>query len=225
MCGRYTLSRTEEIWERFGIEPAGLDLKPRFNVCPEQRMPVVLCDGRNHLELMKWGLIPFWSKEPKSLAINARIEGILSKPSFRKPIRDNRCLIPATGFYEWKKEPAGKTPYYIHRKDGDLLAFAGIFDEWAGPEEEPLKTFAIITTAPNALMAQVHNRMPVILQPEQESLWLTTEPNEVGGMLKSLQPLPQEELEMYPVSRKVNFTRNDSPELIQRERTEGSTAE
>lgn len=100
MCGRYSLSRTEEIRDRFFAEADGIELKPRFNVCPEQKMPVVVAGEKNRLELMKWGLVPFWSKEPKSLAINARIEGILTKPSFRKPIRYNRCLIPATGFYQ-----------------------------------------------------------------------------------------------------------------------------
>lgn len=177
MCGRYTLSRIDEIQKRFGIEPDGFALRPRYNVCPEQTMPVVLCDGRNRLELMKWGLIPFWSKEPKSLAINARIEGILSKPSFRKPIRYNRCLVPATGFYEWKKEAAGKVPFHICRRDGALFAFAGLHDTWKQPDGAELKTFAIVTTAPNELMAQVHNRMPVILSPEQEAEWLTTEPD------------------------------------------------
>lgn len=216
MCGRYTLSRIEEIRERFGIEPYGIALRPRYNVCPEQTMPVVLSNGRNSLESIKWGLIPFWSKEPKSLAINARIEGILSKPSFRKPIRYHRCLIPATGFYEWKKEPNEKSPYYIHRKDGDLFAVAGIFDEWAGAEAEPMKSFAIVTTAPNEFMAQVHNRMPVILAPEQEAAWLTTEPDKTNLLVESLQPPSPDLMEMYPVSREVNWGGNDSPELVQR---------
>jgi putative SOS response-associated peptidase YedK len=215
MCGRYTLSRIEEIWERFGIGADGLDLRPRFNVCPEQTMPVVVTDGANRLEMMQWGLIPFWSKEPKSLAINARIEGILSKPSFRKPIRYNRCLVPATGFYEWKKEPAGKTPYYIHRKDGNLFAFAGLYDTWKQPDGAELKTFAIVTTAPTDFMVQVHNRMPVILAPEQEAAWLTTAPDKTDSLLESLQPLSPELMEMYPVSRKVNWGGNDSPDLIQ----------
>ena len=122
--------QAERIRVRFQIEMEDFDLTPRYNICPEQVMPVVVRDDRNRLERMQWGLIPSWSKEPKSTAINARIEGILTKPSFRKPIRYHRCLIPATGFYEWKKEQSGKTPYYIRRKDGELFAFAGIFDIW-----------------------------------------------------------------------------------------------
>ena len=130
MCGRYTLSNAERMRVRFQIEMEDFDLTPRYNISPEQVMPVVVRNDRNRLEMMQWGLIPAWSKEPKSTAINARIEGILTKPSFRKPIRYHRCLIPATGFYEWKKEQSGKTPYYIRRKDGELFAFAGIFDVW-----------------------------------------------------------------------------------------------
>lgn len=216
MCGRYSIAvEATEIEKRFQArfeEP----MNPRYNVCPEQTLPVIVRKDRNDLAMMRWGLVPSWSKEPKSLAINARIEGILTKPSFRKPIRSQRCLVPATGFYEWKKETSGKTPFYIHRKDGALFAFAGIFDEWHGGAGGPLRTFAIITTAPDDFMAQVHNRMPVILRPEQEQLWLTTEPAGIGHLLESLQLLPQEQMEMFPVSRMLNSARNDSRELIQK---------
>ena len=216
MCGRYTLAKTDGLIERFQIEAEIFDLTPRYNIAPEQLLPVVVRDGRNRLQLMKWGLIPSWSKEPKSMAINARIEGILTKPSFRRPIRYHRCLIPATGFYEWKKGNTGKTPYYIRRKDGELFAFAGIYDIWNGTQEHEIKTFAIITTAPDKFLAQVHNRMPVILQPEQETVWLTTEPDKIDSLLQSLRALPPDQLEMYSVSRNVNWARNDSPELVQR---------
>jgi putative SOS response-associated peptidase YedK len=161
-------------------------------------------------------LVPFWSKEPKSLAINARIESILTKPSFRKPIRSQRCLIPATGFYEWRKEGAGKTPFYIHRKDGELFAFAGIFDEWHVGGTDALKTFAIITTSPNDFMAQVHNRMPLILRPEDEDPWLATEPAKADGLLQSIQPLPPDKMELYQVSSRVNNVRNQGAELVER---------
>ena len=164
--------------------------------------------------MMRWGLIPAWAKEPKSIAINARMEGILTKPSFRKPIRCQRCLIPATGFYEWKKTPAGKAPYYIRRKDGGLFAFAGIYDRWQSRETGEVKTFAILTTEPNQLLREIHNRMPVILPREQESLWLTADAARTPSLLESLQSLPEEQLECYPVSRQVNRARNDSPDLI-----------
>ncbi len=217
MCGRYTLTDFQDLITRFQTEPGNFELAPRYNIAPEQLMPVVVREEKNRLELMQWGLVPFWSKEPKSKVINARIEGILTKPSFKRPIRYQRCLVPATGYYEWKKDPAGKAPYYIRRKDGSLFAFAGIYDRWKDPAENEIKTFAILTTAPNQLLAQVHNRMPVILQPEQESLWLTADPGTMESLLKSLPPLPQDQLEMYPVSRMVNWAKNDSPQLIQRE--------
>jgi putative SOS response-associated peptidase YedK len=205
MCGRYTLTRGEQIRWRFGIEEfSETQIGPRYNVCPEQTMPVIVREETNQLEMMRWGLVPFWSKEPKSLAINARIEGVLTKPSFRKPIRSQRCLIPATGFYEWKKEGAEKTPFYILRKDGELFAFAGIYDEWHGGGAETLKTFAIITTAPNELLSQVHNRMPLILQSDQESPWLTTAAAKIDSLLESLKPVPLEQMEMFPVSKMVN---------------------
>ena len=214
MCGRYTLANTEDLFARFQVEVQDLDLAPRYNVAPDQVMPVVVREEANRLERMQWGLIPSWSKEPKSLAINARIEGILTKPSFRGPIRRHRGLIPATGFFEWKKEPAGQVPYYIRQKDGGLFAFAGIFDTWQAPDGEAVKTFAIVTTAPNSLLAQVHNRMPVILEPAQEAEWLDTKATDIAGFLESLRPLPPDQLEMYPVSRRVNWARNDFPDLI-----------
>ena len=201
---------------RFQIEADDLDLAARYNIAPQEVMPVVVRNDRNRLEFMQWGLVPAWCKERKSVAINARIEGILNKPAFQNRIRYRRCLVPATGFYEWKKEATSKMPYYIGRRDGDLLAFAGVFDIWRDTKGEATKTFAIITTTPNELLASVHNRMPLILRPEQENLWLTTEPAKVDSLLLSLQPLPTEELEMYPVSRAVNWTGNDSPELVER---------
>ena len=214
MCGRYTLGTTENLFDRFQIESDDSELQVRYNVAPSQVMPVVTLEEKRRLEFMKWGLVPSWSKDPKKALINARIEGITTKPSFRKPIRERRCLIPATGFYEWKKEPGGKTPYHIRRKDAQLFAFAGLYDFWKAPDGEEIKTFAIVTTAANDLLTQVHNRMPVILSPEQDRLWLETPPGEIAMFLGSLQPLSAEELEMYPVSRKVNSPRYDLPELI-----------
>ncbi len=186
MCGRYTLSRTEEIRERFGIQTADIEPKPRFNVCPEQTMPVIVSEEPAHLLPMQWGLVPSWSKEPKNISINARIEGILSKPSFRQPIRFGRCLIPACGFYEWKKEVRGKVPHHIRRKDGGLFAFAGLYDTWKAADGIDLRSFAILTTASTSFMAQIHNRMPVILTAEQETAWLTTEASKTERLLSSL---------------------------------------
>lgn len=216
MCGRYTLSRIDEIRRRFGIEDGNDDLAERYNVAPQQVVPVVVRDDINRLELMKWGLMPSWSKESKSVAINARIEGILSKPSFREPIRTYRCLIPATGYYEWKNVSGEKHPYYIRRRDGEVFAFAGIYDAWKAPEGTIHRAFAIVTIAPHELLAEVHNRMPFILEPEEEDLWLSTKPENIDGLLAGLKPLPGEKLEMHPVSKMVNSVKNDSPDLVQR---------
>jgi putative SOS response-associated peptidase YedK len=213
MCGRYTLSRTEEIRERFGINTDGFELRQRFNVCPEQIMPVITNADEKRLQFMQWGLVPFWSKE-KSIAINARIEGILSKPSFREPIRSARCLIPACGFYEWKKEKDGKVPHHIRRKDGALIAFAGIYDSWTTADGAELRSFAIVTTAANEFMAQIHNRMPVMLSSEQEEAWLATEAACVDSLIACVQSFAGDELEMCPVSKAVNYGRNDSAELL-----------
>ncbi len=216
MCGRYTLGHTEGLFDRFQIESDESGLRVRHNVAPSQVMPAVLLQEKRRLEFMQWGLVPSWSKDPKKAIINARIEGIQTKPSFRKPIRERRCLIPATGFYEWKKEPTGKIPYHIRRKDSRLFAFAGLYDIWKGPDGREIKTFAIVTTTPNDLLAQIHNRMPVILLPEQDGLWLETQPGEIGQVLESLPPTPSDELEMYPVSRMVNSPKYDFPELTQK---------
>src|SRR5205814_3605401 len=133
---------------------------------PSQDMPVVLAKEpeKPKIEIMKWGLVPFWSKEPKPSysTINARAEGIADKPAYRKPIRSQRCIIPADGFYEWQKTGDGKLPYFIHLKDGDLFGFAGLYDIYKDKEGNELKTFTIITTDANELMAPIHNRMPVI---------------------------------------------------------------
>ena len=216
MCGRYTLGHTEGLFDRFRIESEESGLRVRHNVAPSQVMPAVIVQEKRRLEFMQWGLVPSWSKDPKKAIINARIEGIQTKPSFRKPIRERRCLIPATGFYEWKKEPTGKIPYHVRRKDSRLFAFAGLYDVWKGPDGSEIKTFAIVTAKPNGLLAQIHNRMPVILLPEQDELWLETQPGEIGQVLESLPPTPSGELEMYPVSRMVNSPRYDFPELTQK---------
>ena len=215
MCGRYTLFRTEEILQRFQIEERADDLHAHYNIAPDAVMPVVVRSEHNRIEMMKWGLVPSWSKDGTSLAINARLESILTKPSFQRPIRYQRCLIPATGFYEWKKESTGKTPFYIRRKDRGLFAFAGIYDRWQDPQNGDTSTYVILTTAPNELMASVHNRMPVILEREQETPWLKSAPEETESLLASLAPLSEDQMELYPVSRRVNWAGNDGPELIQ----------
>jgi putative SOS response-associated peptidase YedK len=168
---------------------------------------------------MQWGLIPSWSKDPQQSKpmINARIEGILGKPTFRGHVRKHRCLFPADEFYEWKKEKGGKVPYLIRRKDGQLFAFAGIFDVWHGEGGEVLETYAILTTQPNSRLEQIHKRMPVILDKSREQDWLGTDAAKMDQLLQALEePIPPDVLEAFPVSKQVHSPRLDSPNLIKR---------
>jgi putative SOS response-associated peptidase YedK len=225
MCGRYTLADAPKLFERFRVPRDIIDATDRYNVAPSQQMPVIIhasdnAPGENRLTLMEWGLVPSWSKDPsKAGFINARIEGILSKPSFRGPIRKRRCLVPADGFYEWKKEKTAgklhKVPWLIRRKDHDLFAFAGIYDEWHGEGGEVMETYAILTTEPNELMRPIHDRMPVILRPDRESAWLETPGGKIEELIEQLSvPYPAGELEAHVVSTRVNSPTNDSPDLF-----------
>jgi putative SOS response-associated peptidase YedK len=182
----------------------------RYNIAPSQEILAVRdTDGDRELSFLAWGLIPSWSKEPKG-NINARAETLLEKPSFREAFKHRRCLIPADGFYEWKKEANGKQPYYFQLKDGGLFAFAGIWEEWRQGESEAT-TCAIITTQPNELLSPVHNRMPAILHERNYDEWLHGSASEAQSLLV---PYPVTEMQGYPVGRKVNAPVADSAELI-----------
>jgi putative SOS response-associated peptidase YedK len=210
MCGRYALhTLLGELQEHFGLFDE-FEFKPRYNIAPSYHLPIVREDdtGR-HLALAQWGFVPAWSKEtPKVKPINARADTVAEKPFFRTAFKKHRCLIPANGFYEWKRDGKQKQPYYFRLKDSELLAFAGIWDRWTG-EEGPLDTFAIITTDANDTMRPVHDRMPVILGPEDYGGWLKT------GDKKLLVPYPKE-MTCYPISRRVNSPANDNEEIIER---------
>jgi putative SOS response-associated peptidase YedK len=159
-----------------------------------------------------WGLIPCWAKDTKIgyKMINARAETVATKPAFRAAYKARRCLIPAEGFYEWKRNVAPSRPHYIHKRDGSPMAFAGLWEPWQA-EDETIESCAIITTEPNELMARLHNRMPVILDPQDFDWWMTGSVDEVGQLLL---PCPSDELEAYPISRRVNNPRNEGPELL-----------
>ena len=220
MCGRYTLGDSHNLYRRFHVPEDELALSDRFNVAPSQHMPVIVRDDANRLALMQWGLIPFWSKDPKPSAglINARIEGILTKPSFRTPIRKRRCLVPSDGFCEWRKAQSGKIPYYIRRKDKQLFAFAGIYDVWHDPGSELIEGYAILTTQPNALLEPIHDRMPVILDESREAAWLDVHGTDIASLLEELAtPFPADSLEAFAVSPRVNSPAADSPELLRRQ--------
>lgn len=217
MCGRFTLHLgADELAREFGLVFSGLHLEKRFNIAPGQVVIVVRpAKGACELDAMEWGLVPSWSKDPKSgpRPINARAETLAEKPMFRGPFKTGRCLIPASGFYEWKAEGKSKRPWYLHPKDGTVFAFAGLSSLWEGPEGE-LRTCTIITTEPNALMAALHNRMPAILPRERWDEWLDPAQRDPARLSPLLVPYPEAAMAAYPVGSAVGNPRNDGPELI-----------
>jgi putative SOS response-associated peptidase YedK len=221
MCGRYTLyKKVDELSERYNVAKVPYDINANFNVAPGQIMPVITQDevGR-HLELMKWGLIPAWAKDPLIgyRLINARDDGIFAKPVWRGVILHQRALIPADGFYEWQK-PANpkdhKQPYYIHPKQLKLFSFAGVWESWKDAEGREWKTYSIITTEPNKEMKRIHNRMPVILHPADEADWLEPSKTTKEAIEPLLRPYEDNGLELFKVSDAVNSTRNNNQQLI-----------
>jgi putative SOS response-associated peptidase YedK len=228
MCGRFTLHHTlEELEERFIAEadtPSVAEAAPRYNIAPTQDILVVTQNGARHLQGCHWGLIPSWAKDPAigNKMINARAETLAEKPSFRTALSRRRCLIPADGFYEWQDatadlasgKKAPRTPMHIRLQDGGLFAFAGLWDEWHAPDGSPLRSCTIITTAPNAVTAPIHDRMPVILRPEDEGLWLDRSVTDASDLLPLLAPYPADAMEAYAVSRQVNAPTVDDPACI-----------
>jgi putative SOS response-associated peptidase YedK len=220
MCGRYTLYRANRLKERFSLpKTSSIQVAENYNVAPGQYMPIVtLGDKGNEISLMKWGLIPGWAKDIKIgyKLINTRAETAFEKPMWQAAIKHRRCLVPAQGFYEWKVLGDGKTKqaYYIHPKDQDLFAFAGLWSTWHDVEGQEIRSFSIMTTEPNKEMAAVHNRMPVILHPEDEASWLTTSKVGPKYLMDLLHPYEDGGLEMYKTSSDVNSSRNNYKELI-----------
>jgi putative SOS response-associated peptidase YedK len=221
MCGRFTLTTDPGVVaRRFGAPPAqGGGTTPRYNVAPTQLVVTVTDDGQRHLEPMRWGLIPRWAKDAKigSTLINARAETLAEKPAFRDALKRRRCLIPADGFYEWAAMAgsARKQPIRVVLASGEPFAFAGLWDEWRPPDgAPPVRTCTIITTTPNDLMAQYHHRMPVILTPEAEQVWLDPAITAPEQLLPLLASYPAEAMRAYPVSGLVNSVANDSPQLV-----------
>lgn len=215
MCGRYTLTQTGQLPAVFEISE--IRIPPRFNIAPTQSVPVVrLSEDRGRfLDCLSWGLVPSWAKNPSMGArmINARSETVEKKPSFRDAFRRRRCLVPADGFYEWKKLSGGKVPHFIGMSDRSLFAFAGLWES-NNRGDHQLETFTILTCQPNDLLAEIHDRMPVILPCEHYGRWL--DPSSDAGLLNSLlAPYPAKEMTTYPVSRLVNSPRNDGPACIE----------
>jgi putative SOS response-associated peptidase YedK len=215
MCGRFALSTPDHILAELFQLLRMPSLQPRYNIAPAQPVAVVRSvpegSGRE-MTVCRWGLVPSWAKDPAIGArmINARAEGVAEKPSFRGPLRSKRCLIPADGFYEWAKAGTRKQPHFITMKDGSPFAFAGLWDAWAAPDGSALETCAIVTTAPNEVVAPIHDRMPAILERKDYGRWLSRDAL-VAELLTLLRPYPAGAMKAYPVGLDVNTPRNDGP--------------
>ena len=217
MCGRYSFATNPDVLrQQFPDVSLPDDLDENFNVAPTQRSYVRLNESPDELSELKWGLIPSWSKDPKMGArmINARAESVLDKPSFRTPVRKRRCLVLADSFYEWQRNGKQKTPYRIMRNDESVLVMAGIWDVWKDKgSDDWLRSYAILTCAPNEEMAPIHNRMPLIFtSPDEWNAWLK-EDESSDYIVPFLDTPPDGILEMYPVNRAVGNVRNNGPEL------------
>jgi putative SOS response-associated peptidase YedK len=218
MCGRYRLSRRKQIIEEyFDTAPWDDDWSPRFNIAPTQPVPVIRQHPKEPVRqatTMRWGLIPNWAKEPSIATgtINAKSETAASKPAFRDPLRFRRCLIPADGFYEWKRTGTSKQPFCFEVNKGELFAFAGIWDGWKNAEGQWVKTCSILTTIPNEVTGAVHDRMPVILDPDSYDLWLDPGMNDVAAISDLLKPYDAHFMRSYPVSTRLNHVANDDVE-------------
>ena len=213
MCGRFAFTKKDLVKSRYQINQLPDDLQISYNIAPGQNVPVILNVTPTELSLLRWGFIPHWAKEEKIgyKMINARAETITEKPSYRGPIRRQRCLILADAFYEWQKVGMAKIPYRVLLKDEDIFAMAGIWDHWRSGEKH-ITSCAVITTTSNALMSPIHERMPVILPKEAEQRWLADTPlEEIQQMLK---PYAAEDMQAYRISTLVNSPTHNGPEII-----------
>ena len=214
MCGRYRLSRRKQILEEYFDAHGDEDWSPRYNIAPTQPVPVIRQhpqEPRRVFSLMRWGLIPNWAKDMSGSArmINARSETATMKAAFRDPMRFRRCLVPADGFYEWRKTGTSKQPYCFEVNDGQLFAFAGLWDGWRDPSGQWIRSCSILTTTPNALTSPVHDRMPVILSREVYDLWLDPGMTNVDALSDLLKPFDARLMRSFAVSSRLNQVAND----------------
>ena len=229
MCGRYSFAVEDSlILERFGLRVRTAIYKARYNCSPTQSLAVITGNAPDTLQYFRWGLIPSWAKESSvgNKLINARAETITEKPSFKNAFRNRRCLVPATGFFEWQRDnrrdgsgPVSTTqripvPWHIRLKNGDPFFFAGLWDKWVSEDGEIIHSFTIITTSPNKMMEKIHDRMPVILHRDDEQRWISPKPD--SSLVELLKPYPAEMMEAWPVSNLVNSPKNDIPEITHR---------
>jgi len=220
MCGRFSqTASTEVITQQFALDDLPL-FKPRYNIAPSQPIAAIRIEPdttTRNLVMLRWGLVPSWAKDPKigNQCINAKAETVGEKPSFRSAFKKRRCLILATGFYEWQAQGRTKQPMWIGLRSRRPFAFAGLWEHWKPAEGESLDTCTIITTEPNDLMAPIHNRMPVILAPASYDQWLDPTFQQAETLKALLRPFPSEELTAYPVSTLVNNPRHDAPQCLE----------
>ncbi len=212
-----TVISYEELKQIFDLVESSTRTESRYNVAPTQQVAVVRSNGENNiLTSMRWGLIPSWSKDATiaSHTINARCETITEKPAFRHAIKYSRCIIPISGFYEWSHTDGKKIPHFIHLPDCSPMSLAGIWEHWKNPEGQEIETFSILTTTANSLLSSLHDRMPVILQPEYYNLWLSKSMHHPQELAHLYQPFPTDRMTLYEVSNLVNNPRFDSPACI-----------
>jgi putative SOS response-associated peptidase YedK len=223
MCGRARLSSdVSEIKLVFSIPPARptANIPANWNAAPTEDLPVVRYDARareRSLDVMRWGLVPFWAKDIKVgfANINAKAEGIENRPAFREAFARRRCLVPFDCFYEWKKLGKDRQPYAVGLADRRLMALAGLWETWRSPAGERVRSFAIVTTAPNGLLAEIHDRMPVILAPNNWPAWLGEEAADLGHLKSLLRPHPADNIIVWPVDKRVGNVNNKDPALIE----------
>ena len=219
MCGRFTLRTPKERVKREFHLQEEPPIEARFNIAPTQSILAVRQrEDEREAVLLKWGLIPSWAKDDSmsSRLINARSETVAEKPAFREAFKRRRCIIPADGFYEWKREGAGKHPFFFSLRDGRPFGFAGLWDRWKGQDGKVIESCTILTTEANEVLRPVHDRMPVILHPETYALWLERDVRAVASLKELLGPYPASEMTAYPVSAQVNSPRNQGEDLIAR---------
>jgi len=221
MCGRYRLSRRKQIIEEhFDSVSGDEDWTPRYNIAPTQYVPIIRQnpkEPRRELSLVRWGLIPSWAKDASGAAkmINARSETAATLPAFRDAFKLRRCLIPADGFYEWARTRPSRQPYCFEVNEGQLFAFAGLWEGWRDPSGTWIKTCTVLTTAPNAVTSPVHDRMPVILEPDSYDLWLDPGFTDVTAVADLLKPYDARLMRCYPVSTRINRAENDDAECAE----------
>ncbi|MGE7271698.1 SOS response-associated peptidase [Brevibacillus panacihumi] len=218
MCGRFTLATNpDSLMLRFQIEVIPFEWQARYNIAPGQNIPAIIEDrGQRRIGQLQWGLVPSWASDAKggSKMINARAETLTDKPAFCRLFERKRCLIPADGFYEWQQGPKGRRPMRIMMRSGEPFAFAGLYDTWTCADGQKLHTCTIITTQPNSVVADIHDRMPVILNQEDEPFWLDRERYDAALLQSLLVPFDSARMRAYPVSAMVGSPKNDVPECI-----------